>query len=312
MTGSHFKRIVAATDFSEDAGHAALRAALLASEHRAELELLHVVSESSLDAMRAWVDSPVVERLLEDVGRTVSEQAADISARTSISARSRVTIGDVLSEIVSACERADLLVVGVRGMNSLRDAFLGTTAERALGKCRQPILVVKRPPSQSYARVLVPLDLTSNSERVLQLATRIAPHGMIVALHAYELLFEARLRLAGATDDEIKTHLSRVEEKAAAEIGALWQRTGIIQRFDHVVKRGSPMVVIAEQQQRQASDLIVIGKHSKAGIGPSFLGSVARHVLAESVCDVLVLPAPDGAGGAKATSAKTPASVAAA
>ncbi len=47
-------RIIAATDFSDDARHAVQRAAMLASTLRVELELLHVVGRSSLVAVREW------------------------------------------------------------------------------------------------------------------------------------------------------------------------------------------------------------------------------------------------------------------
>jgi len=58
--------IVAATDFSADAGNAVLRAAMLAPQLGGRLELLHVVDRSALDALRLWVRTPadVAERLV--------------------------------------------------------------------------------------------------------------------------------------------------------------------------------------------------------------------------------------------------------
>jgi universal stress protein E len=46
------QRFIAATDFSEHATWAAQRAALLAKQHGAQLELLHVVAEAPLNALR--------------------------------------------------------------------------------------------------------------------------------------------------------------------------------------------------------------------------------------------------------------------
>lgn len=114
----------------------------------------------------------VADRLMVDVRRSLADNAAGISAETGITAQVNVTAGDVLNEIQSSCGRADMLVLGARGNNSLRDAFIGTTAERLLGKCQQPILIVKRPPKQPYARVLVPLDFTPNSEKTLRMAAQ--------------------------------------------------------------------------------------------------------------------------------------------
>lgn len=116
---------------------------------------------------------------------------------------------------------------------------------------------------------------------------------MIVAVHAYEVSFEGRLRLAGVSDADIDGYRLRVEDKAGADISALWVGLGIKQRrFGQVVDRRSPALVIRNQQHAMAADLIVIGKHGRSGIGAFMLGSVTRHVLAESVCDVLVLQEP--------------------
>ncbi len=292
MTEFHFKRLVAATDFSEDAGNAALRAAMLASEQRAEFELLHVLNRSSLDTLRQWIRTPVdvAERLVEDVRQTLTDHAARISAATGIKAGVQVKTGNVLSEILSYCEGANILALGARGNNSLRDALLGSTAERLLGKCRQPILIVKRPPVEAYARVLVPLDFTPGSEQVLRMATWIAPNAMLTAVHAYELPFEGRLRIAGVSDAEIEGHRRRISDQAVAEIRALCRKVGRrAEGLGHVVARGSPALVILDQQQSKTADLIVIGKHASSRLEGFLLGSVTRRLVAESACDVLVM-----------------------
>lgn len=292
MTEIRLKQLVAATDFSEDAVNAVHRAAMLASEQSAELELLHVVNQSSLDALHTWVRTPVdvVDRLMADVRQSLSDNAASISAETGIAARVNVQAGDALDEIKSSCEDADMLIVGARGTNSARDAFVGTTAEHLLGKCHQPILVVKEPPKRSYERVLVPLDFTANSEEALRMAIRVAPKAMITAVHAYELGFEGRLRLAGVNDADIDLYRSRVEIKAGQDIAAMWDQLGVQQQqFRHHVTRGSPAHVIRVQQHATEADLIVIGKHRRSRVADFFVGSVTRRVLSESLCDVLVL-----------------------
>ena len=61
------KSIVAATDFSEEARHGVDRAALIAKEQQARLELLHVISRSSLDALDNVFRAPAdVEAKLVD------------------------------------------------------------------------------------------------------------------------------------------------------------------------------------------------------------------------------------------------------
>ena len=118
--------IIAATDFSDDAGHALRRAARLAARHRARLELLHVVDRVALDAVRVWTRRPVdlAERLVDDARRLLGECAAALGTVAS----PRVAVGDVQEEILSSCAGAGLLALGAHGVNPLHDAIVGTTA----------------------------------------------------------------------------------------------------------------------------------------------------------------------------------------
>ena len=294
MAETQFKKILAATDFSDDASNAALRAAMLATERGGEIELLHVMNGRALDAVRTWIHTPVdiADRLLQGVQRSLIDYADAIAAKTGISPRVNVRTGDVLAEILSACEHTNMLAVGARGTNSVRDAFVGTTAERLLGKCQQPILVVKRHPAQPYARVMVPVDFSPSSEQAMRIASLVAPNAMIVAVHAYEVAFEGRMRFAGVSDDNIDFYRQRVASRAATDMTALWEKVGVKdQRFRNVVERGNPPFAIQEQELALGADLIVMGKHARSGVGEFFLGSVTRRVVAESICDVLILQA---------------------
>ena len=49
-----------------------------------------------------------------------------------------------------------------------------------------------------------------------------------------------------------------------------------------------PSLAVVEQEQEADCDLIVIGKHGAGMVEDFLLGSVTKHVLAESVGDVLM------------------------
>jgi nucleotide-binding universal stress UspA family protein len=284
------QRFVAATDFSRDAGYACRRAALLAAEHGAQLELLHVVAKAPLDALRqAFRSKPAhVANLVEELRHTLARRAAVLAKETGASIEADVEIGDVQDVIARECRRADLLVLGARGTNPLRDAILGTTAERLLGKCRGPVLVVKRPPEQAYANALVAMDFSAPAKSALRAALRLAPEAAFTAVHAYDVPFEGKLRLAGVDDETIDAYRSRVARKAAAAIRALGVKTGI--HLAHAVYRGPPALLILEKERTVRSDLIVLGKAKRSVAKELFLGSVSRHVLADCRGDVLVVP----------------------
>jgi nucleotide-binding universal stress UspA family protein len=286
------RSILAATDFSDDAGHAVLRAAFLAGECRADLHLLHVISEPSLSALRqVFPTSPDTEaKLLDDARRTMDEMTAGVRARTGIAVDSSVKIGHVPEEILAAAAQSDMLVVGARGWNPLRDLILGTTSERLLAKCRQPVLIVKRAPLAAYQRVLVPVDLSQHSAAALRMAILVGPQAEITVVHAFGLPFEGKLWLAGVADEDIRKYQARTQREALDAISVLVKEVGgdphrIYRRVEH----GAASAFIVAREEELKADLIVIGKHGKSKAEEWLFGSVTRHVLSDSRCDVLVV-----------------------
>ena len=276
--------IVAATDFSEDAGNAVRRAALLSSRLGAALQLLHVVSRPSLDALREWVPPDRAERLVEDAGRLLEEAAAAAGAP----AKARLAVGEVVEEILAACARASMLVVGARGLNPLRDAILGTTAERVAARCPVPMLVVRAAPRAEYRSVLVALDLLPGSVGLLRAALRVAPGALISAAHAYEVPFEGALQRAGVGLEVIEGHRIEAARRARAAIEALGAAAGAAGVVP-VIERAHPARHIVETWRSLGADLVVIGKRSRSAVESMLLGSVTRHVLANAEADVLVV-----------------------
>ena len=60
-------------------------------------------------------------------------------------------------------------------------------------------------------------------------------------------------------------------------------------RISYAVERGGVSRVILAKEEELSADLIVIGKHGRSMVEEWLLGSVTRHVLAGSKCDVLVV-----------------------
>jgi nucleotide-binding universal stress UspA family protein len=282
--------IVAATDFSDDAGKAVRRAALLASRHGAALDVLHVVSRPALDALREWVPPERAARLVDDARRLLDEAAAAAGAPV----KARLAVGDVLQEILGACAQASLLVVGAHGLNPLRDAILGTTAERLAGRCPVPILVVRAAPQAGYRSVLVALDLLPGSANFVEAAVRIAPGALVAAAHAYDVPFEGALARAGVEQAEIERHRIDAAAKARAAIEALGAAAGAA-GIVPIVERAHPARHVVDTQRSIGADLVVIGKRRRGALESLLLGSVTRHVLADAEADVLVMPDRDAA-----------------
>jgi len=289
---SAIKSLLAATDFSDEAGSGLARAARIASEQQAALVLLHVISGPSLDLVRnLFRQSPDVEAKVQaEAQEVLGRLAADIADVHHVSVTPRVRIGPVLKEILAAAGQADLLVIGAHGLNPIRDLILGTTAERLLGKCMQPSLVVKRPPQDAYRRVIVPVDFSRCSAASIAIAMRIAPQAEILVCHAYDAPFEGKLWLAGVSEDQIERYRTETRERAMADMDQLIESVAAEGfRLSPLVERGDANRVILAKEAEREADLIVIGKHGRSAVENFFLGSVTRHILSGSKCDVLVV-----------------------
>lgn len=292
--------ILAATDFSASSGHAVRRAALLAAEQTAELSVLHVMSDSALKAARGLYRSreQAEAGLGADAHLQMSELVASLPADATIPTTARVKTGDVEEEIVIAAEAADLLVMGAHGASGLRDVILGTTADRVLRHSRGPILVVKCPPVSSYGRVLVAIGYGPASASLIQLAVILAPRAETTLFHASSVPFENRIRQAGVGEEDIEKYRAEARRGALEHIDSLVGRTGVSPlAFRRRVVHGDASRLILDEEAGMGADLIIVGKHGNSVLERALLGSVTRHVLGGSRCDVLVVSSRLGEAG---------------
>ncbi len=286
-------RILAATDLSVPARHAAERAAMLSKELSAALDLLYVANLAPLERFRQMMvpQDDLLERVLETAREKLEQLGATLLQRYDVAAGAHVLPGPVLTELTRQVDEMaiELLVCGAKGESVARHLLLGSTAQRLLSRMVCPVLVVKQTPRQGYRTLLIPVDFSPSSLRVIKDARAIAPHAEIILLHVFEVPFEGNLRFANI-DAEILDHYQVLARKEATErLYALREEAGL-SPFDArlVVVHGDPSWRIVEQEQELDCDLIVMGRHGESVLEELLVGSVTKHVLAESQCDVLV------------------------
>lgn len=288
------RTLLAATDLSAPSRHAAQRAALLARDAGARLELLHVVEAGALEQLRHLLGqqaAPVAERLLAEAREELARLAADVGAPLGVRPGVHLASGPVLQEITSQADAldADLLVVGARGAGFMRHLLLGTTAERLLRKTLRPLLLVRQVPHERYRRVLVPVDFSPWTQQAMRMARAVAPDAEIVLFHAYEVPFEGKLRFAGVDDAEILRYRAAAEREAQENLRQALREAGWSPDGVHLLAvHGEAATRVLEQEEERDADLIVMGKHGKGITEELLLGSVTKHILAEARCDVLV------------------------
>jgi len=288
-------KILAATDLSPPARHAAGRAARIARQLDASLTLLHVLPAGPLDELRQWLGAAAGQRLEDDSLRELTALAGELRAAHGVSPqavqRSGVVL-DVLGHEAEACG-ADLLVLGARGASFLRRMVLGTTAERLLRRTQRPLLVVREAPHEPYRRALLAIDFSPWSAAVVAQARRVAPQARPVLLTAFQVPFEEKLRFAGVDASVVEHYRQQARAQATQQLHALADDAGLQPGdWDPCIVEGDASLRLIEQEQVRDCDLVVLGKHGRSAAEDLLLGSVTKHVLAEGRSDVLVATLP--------------------
>lgn len=118
----------------------------------------------------------------------------------------------------------------------------------------------------------------------------IAPNTEIRVIHAFVQPFDGEFRLPDVLDDEIQKYCAEARQHALNRIGALLGGADDSQhRFFQIVEQGDASRLILAKEAELQTDLIVMGKHGHSIAEEMLLGSVTRHILADSKCDVLIV-----------------------
>jgi nucleotide-binding universal stress UspA family protein len=285
--------VLAATDFSPAARHAAERAARLAQDTGAPLALLHVLPGSSLAELRHWLGAghALEQQLQADTLAQLQQAAQALQLERGVTVRTLQASGLAFEEIAREAERQDaaVMVLGARGMGFLRRLVLGSTSERLLRRSTRPLLLVRQMPHEPYRRALVAIDFSPWSAAALQAARRLAPAARLLLFSVFEVPFEDKLRFAGVDAATIEHYRRQARAEALQRLHALAQQAGLkTGEWEPQVAEGDASMRIVETEQALDCDLVVLGKHGQSATEELLLGSVTKHVLAEGSADVLV------------------------
>jgi len=154
------KKILYATDLSENARYAFGYAVNLANRHDAKITVLHVAEDLSSFAGSMVADIIGEKRLADIKLEKEKEIISDITARLEefckdvqreapscpfVVDNTIVVNGHPVDQIVHQAEEmeADLIVIGSHGRGGLADVTMGSTSRRVLRRCAMPVLVVR-------------------------------------------------------------------------------------------------------------------------------------------------------------------------
>jgi nucleotide-binding universal stress UspA family protein len=137
------KMILLATDGSDTAGEALEFAIELAKETGAELEVVAVKPPPVLS--KGGVGAPILEVEEDQGAERIANAAATKAEGSGVHAHAHVELGDPAEAIVAVGKRlqADLIVVGSRGLGSIRGAMLGSVSHDLVKKSPIPVTIVR-------------------------------------------------------------------------------------------------------------------------------------------------------------------------
>ena len=292
---ARFQTLLVPIAFTPSSDRVLGRLAFLPLADDAELTILHVVPGSL---------TPRQQRDAErDAKRALASEALHLrkSLEKSVRIHPVVKVGGAAEEI-SACAtelKAELIVMGRGGGRALRDAFLGSTAERVIRQARLPVLVVRLPPRATYKRPALALDLDQAAHEIVRLLLRMLPppRPRVALIHAFDIPYRSVWYPSLSEDDAERTdeefRLAAQQELAGLLAKALTKvnvRPEDMPTWKTYVWHGSPLVVVQRVMKRAETDLLVLGTRGYSGAAYAFLGTVAGELLRQAKCDVLVVP----------------------
>ncbi|HEX7892298.1 MAG TPA: universal stress protein [Ramlibacter sp.] len=274
---TQFTAILVATDLSAQENLALQRAWRLADAQRAALKLMYMPPAGQPVARDAAVRLARLARHLEDTFALRVKTVPLQSHR--------------LEDLVAQSRGMDLVVLPHRRERSTAAFFRGQPVLRLVRNASCPVLVTRQAGGQHYGRILVAVDFSPESERLVRIAAGLEAHAELEVFHAIDTLGEARLRAAEAREEAVRTYRERCLRDAQKGMLTLTDSFDARRnRVSTLIGRGDPGRQAVVQQERSGADLVVVGKRRSSAWQDFFSGSVAHRVLSWGSSDVLVVP----------------------
>lgn len=292
------KNIVVATDFSETSDFAISRAVAIAKATRANLTILHVLQKSLFDkTLEAIIPDEILQSPEEYITTLIKEKILALSRHKLNIDLNIISQGKAAVKILQYAKKnkIDLLVIGAHGKYSIRDSFVGTTAEHIAKRTKCPVLIVKNPPTKSFNKILVPIDFSVVSKRALNYTIQLFPDSHIRLIHVGDFEYENLLKKEEKEGEISKAKIAQVGKaiilfldiKMKKYIKGFRSKLG---KYSYQIALGYPGPVIVKEASKLRQDLIVMGTQGYGRRHYLFIGSVANWVLTETDKDILLIP----------------------
>jgi nucleotide-binding universal stress UspA family protein len=282
------RKILLATDGSEDARLAARAAASLADRAGAELHVVHAWQSLPHPVIDADYYEEGARRILEEQMKFVSDSGAAVS-------EGHLVMGSPVDVILGLAEEigVGLIVMGGRGHGTLGRLLLGSVSEGVVRHATRPVLVMRGGESAwPPQRVVIGEDGSKAAKRAGELAASIgALYGArSILVRAYPELPEAdrvgRTIDPRAVDDALRRAERELHERAE-QLGGF---SGTALKIGLAAGDPAAAVLAEAREGVGAATLIAVGSRGLGPVSRLRLGSVSTKVLRAAEGPLLVYP----------------------
>jgi nucleotide-binding universal stress UspA family protein len=232
----------------------------------------------------------VLDVSLEAAARLL-ESAELKAARTWDHVRAKLLRGRPAEAIAHSAkrERADLLIIGSRGVTEFQPMLLGSVSQKVLLQVSCPVLLVKKP-SHDLMRLVLGTDGSVESWKAVawleQLSETIRPTVTASVIAPLPLEGVRVPAVAVAVGDQVEGMLRREVQQLVSRVVGTLRNAGFSAK--EMVMAGHPGAELVKLARRERTDLVTVWSRSGRSVHEYFMGSIADTVVRYAPCSVLV------------------------
>ncbi|HNQ12269.1 MAG TPA: universal stress protein [Bacteroidia bacterium] len=274
------KQILVPIDFSEQSIIALKQSYNLARLSKAEITLLHVADESTLEPL--FEIMRVTKEYTQEVLKTFEKKLLTLAEEVTKDAHVKVNVlvrtGKIYEVIAEEAENIDayFIVMGTNGPIGIKKKFIGSNALRVIREAKCPVISIKgKSHRQGCKTIVLPLDLTRETKEKVNKAIELANYfaGAIKVI-----------TINDSKDEFITNKLKRQMDQVVDYIGS----NGLICSGEFI--HGTDIArEVMDYSVKVDADLIMIMTQQELYLTELFIGSSAQEIINESeipVCSI--------------------------
>lgn len=168
-------------------------------------------------------------------------------------------------------------------------------ATKCVRKAATKVLLVRADHAEPFKKVVVCVDFSESSHRVIEQAIRVAQQdgASLHVLHVFSPPWKGASYVPKPSTDDQLQHADSLSERLQEAVQPFESEMRELQVDMNVIESARESDGIVRFVGESAADLVVVGTRGRTGMRAVLLGTVAEHIVRESPCSVLAVK-PDG------------------